>query len=308
MNKARIILGGLLFVLAVAGRLHAETSNQIERFLDKLPPDQRQKIVQQAQEAVSKMSQTNAQKLKTDAASQQKYTVEVVKDLYKKAEEAYKNGDFNAAYNYYAAVVNANAKGLGNLQDRAKQRLSEIEAEAIAIYNQADIEYRKGEHVKAAELLDKIIEDYPYCSVAEKAKLFMRRITADPKAASDIGFARGLRYEQAEDYAKAVKIYREIAEKYGKRDDTSASQWYTGGIRAQIKLDQLLKDPAVKEAIERAEKFEARGKAPSILANARNYITNKRYDLARNELDMLIEQFPGTDEATQAEVLLKELP
>ncbi|MBN1809028.1 MAG: hypothetical protein JW909_08150 [Planctomycetes bacterium] len=300
----RAVLGAVLLGLS-ARSAHAATN--MERFLDRLPADQREKILKQAGDAINNMAKHNAAKNKASNTQAQKMSLDLIKNLYKKAEEAYKNNDMAAAYNYYMTIVNTNIKGVGKMQDKARERLTAIEAEALARYNQADIEYRKGEHVRSAELLDEVLTDYPYCSVADRSRTYMRKIMAEPRAAADIGFAKGMRYEKAEDYYNAVQLYRDVAEKYGPRDDSSPSQWHTGGIRAKIRLEQLLEDPYVKEAIARAEQFQARAKAPSMLANARNYITNKRYDLARAELEALIDQFPDTEEAKQAEVLLKSI-
>jgi tetratricopeptide (TPR) repeat protein len=292
-------------VLALAFSANAEN---LDRFLDKLTPEQRDKLMKQAKDAIDKMSKTNAEKKAAQQKSNIKMTVNLIKELYRKAEEAYKNGDYAAAYTYYTAIVNARVSGVEEIQEKSREKLTLIEAEALARYNQAEIEFRKGEHVKSAELLQEVIDNYPYCSVADRAAALLRKVASDPKAAADIGFARGMKFEKAEDYYNAVKIYEDIARKYGPRDDVSASQWYTGGIRAKVRLEQLLEDPYVKEAIARAEQFAAKSKAPSMLANGRNYIWNGRNDLARTELEGLIAQFPGSPEAEQARVLLETLP
>jgi tetratricopeptide (TPR) repeat protein len=280
----------------------------VERFIDKLPPDQRDKILSQAKDAINKMSKASTDKKNARNKSDAKMTVDLIKELYKKAEEAYKNGDMAAAYTYYATIVNANVKGVDEIQQASKEKLTLIEAEALARYNEADIEFRKGEHVKSAELLQDVIDNYPYCSVADKATVYMRKVMADPKAAADIGFAKGMRYEKAEDFYNAVKTYKDVAEKYGPKDDTSPSQSFTGGIRAKIRVEQLLEDPYVKEAIARAEQFNAKAKAPALLTNGRNYIWNKRYDLARTELETLIRDYQGSPEADQAKILLETIP
>jgi len=304
----QIAAGAMLTAVLAVFFAGSASALDAERFLDKLPPEQRDKILSQAKDAINKMAKTNSDKKDARNKSDAKMTVDLIKELYKKAEEAYKNGDMAAAYTYYATIVNANVRGVDEIQQASKEKLTLIEAEALARYNEADIEFRKGEHVKSAELLQDVIDNYPYCSVADKAAVYMRKVMADPKAAADVGFAKGMKYEKAEDYYNAVRTYKEVAEKYGPRDDTSFSQSPVGGIRAKIRIEKLLEDPYVKEAIARAEQFNAKAKAPTLLTNGRNYIWNKRYDLARTELESLMRDFPAAPEADQAKILLETIP
>lgn len=297
--KKHVLIACALFW--APGAFAADGDDMLEnasRFINQLPPEQREALFNKAKDAISKMQKRREKKAAENRKSASKMSLNLVKELFKKGETAFEEGDFPIAYAYFEVVASSQVTGAEQLRNQARERLTEIEAEAIARYDGADVKFRQGDYVPSALLLNEILDLFPYTSVADRARNMLRRLTARPDAAAAVMYAKGKRHEDAEDYVKAVEIYAEVVEQYPTQLD---------GMRAKIRLDKLRSDPEVIEILRRAREFEAYAEAPKLLNLGRNYLLNDQYDRAREKLDEIVRRFPDSPEATEARELLEAM-
>lgn len=285
-------------LLLAGGGIEEEMMRQAGKFLDRLPAEQRQALYSKANEAIQQMQKKQQERAAKNRKQRASMSLNLVKELFKKAETAYKEGDLPAAYSYYLTVANADVKGAEQTRQKALEKLRELEAEALARYDEADVRFRKGEYVESARLLCSISDEFPYTSVTEKARRMLRTLTAKPGAAAAVEYARGLQHENAEDYVRAVAIYQEVVAKYPNELD---------GKRAGIRLEKLRSDPAVLEVLQRAKQFEASAEAPKLLNIARNYLLNEQTERAAEQLEIIVKRFPDTTEGKEAQDLLNAI-
>lgn len=295
MRRYAVVVAGLIAAFAVYAGSAEDVLKRYSGFLDKLSTEQRDQIMSKAKEVLDKRAKERSDQRSKTSKQAAKMSLNLIKELYKKGETAYKEGDFPAAYSYFRMVGESTVTGAESLREKSRERLAEMEAEAIARYDEADVRFRQGNYVKSALLLGEIEDAYPYTSVADKARSMLRKLTARPEAAAAVLYGRGRQHEDAEDYARAVNIYKEASEKYPEEWD---------GMRAKIRLDKLLSEPEVIEALRRAREFEAADEAPRLINLARNYLFNEQYDRAAEKLRELIGRFPDSAEGKAAKEAL----
>ena len=75
-------------------------------------------------------------------------------------------------------------------------------------------------------------------------------------------------------------------------------------MRAKIRLNKLISEPDVIEALKRAKEFEAADEAPRLLNLARNYLFNEQYDRAAEKMRELVKSFPDSPEGKAAKEAL----
>ena len=214
MRRYAVVLVTVAAALVVRASSAEDALAKYGKFLDRLSPEQRNNIMSKAKEVLDKRAKTRKDARAKSRSQSAKMSLNLIKELYKKGETAYKEGDFPAAYSYFRMVAESNVRGGESLREKSRERLAEMEAEAIARYDEADVRFRQGNYVKSGLLLGEIEDLYPYTSVADKAKGMLRKLQARPEAAAAVLYGRGRQHEDAEDYVKAVEIYGEAAENY----------------------------------------------------------------------------------------------
>jgi len=111
-------------------------------------------------------------------------------------------------------------------------------------------------------------------------------------AAAELDAARQLMQKSVE------KGYLALKEVVKNRQGTAAA------TAATAEIEKLMADPAKKKEIESAA---ARNEASKLLALTRNYISSGMNDQAREKLQQIIKEYPGTPAAAEAQRMLESL-
>jgi tetratricopeptide (TPR) repeat protein len=283
---AAVTAGALAPWCPSAGAKAASTSQTSQLVLE----IQRQREALRA--AREKRRQQEAQARKQDAIKQSK---QVAADAMTKGEEAYKESRYAAAYLYYKdAAAGPDAKRAAE----ARKRIAEIEAMARRKLVEADVLIRRRRRTQAVEVLKQLIESFPYCEAARTARDKLLRLSNMPSVRADIRFAEGEAQEQAENYHEALKIYDEVRRQWPEE---------LAALRARVAADRIRSDPDKMAWVREAMEAEAERECPMLLNLAKNYLMNDDTARAREKLQKVVEDFPGTTYAEDARAMLDAL-
>ena len=222
----------------------------------------------------------------------------LIKELFKKAEEAFKEESYAIARNYYQDVSLATVKGSEQMVATSKQRLAEIEKIGEQLLQDAQLKLIRCEYAAAAEALASIVATFPFTGVSKKAEAKLRILGNTPRAAAAVLYADALAELAAENYPGAVRKLREVVKKYPGE---------VAAMKSGKRLEELEKDPAVQEALKVDTELAAGKLCPKWMNIANNYLLNGQKGRAKEYLLRIASQFPGTSYAADAKKKLKEL-
>jgi len=275
----------------------------IEQAFDRmnLTDQQRQQISQrinQARQQQQKQQQDTDKKAQQKLKEDQKLTATLIKELFGKAEAAFKEGNYSAAGNYYTSVSTATVPGTEQMAAQAKMKLEEIERLAEQKYQEAELLLLQGDYAAAAEAFSSIVTTFPFTETAKKADVKLRILRTTPKAAAAVLYADAMAEISAENYPAAVKLLRQIVEKYP--DEVAA-------LKARTKLQELEKSTDVQASLKADSNLRADKVCPKWVSMAKNYVMNNQKDRAREYLLRVVAEFPESTYADEAVKMLAEL-
>lgn len=265
--------------------------------------NQLQQIEQRRQQEIEKRRKEDVQK-----------SLAMIKEAFEKGKKAYQEQRYSAAYLHFLDVASCSLKEAAKMAAEAKEKVLEIEAMALAKLEQAQVLILRGKHVEAVEILISIIESFPYCEAAAQAKSRLATLRNMPSVASAIRYNEGKSQEDAENYAAALKIYDEVAQRWPGE---------IAGLRAKMAAEAIRKDPEKMKQVEEAMRSDAERVAPTLITMARNFIMNMENlrlsgaadpkaleelrSQAAGKLKIVVTDYPGTTYAEEAKELLAAL-
>ena len=283
MKRAAVFCA--LVLCGSAGRaLGADNLNdQIRQQIEKLRAEQEKKKKKEEEQARKK---ARAETLKQ------------LKEQLKKGEGAMKEENFSAAQSWFLAMQSCRIPGASRYTAKAKAHVLEIEDMARVKLNEAEVKHMLCEYVAEAEVLDGIINDFAHTKAARKARSKLSLLRREPKAASAIAHVKAKAEEDAENYGEAVRLYGEIVRLWPNE---------IAALKAEHAVRRLKSDPKIAELLKEHAEFEASKVCPGWINIAHNYRINADKDRAREYLQRVIDKFPDTSYAEEAEKKLKEL-
>ena len=296
--RPKAVLTGMIVVLVAGPALCAEGIRIPDSILSRLSDQQRQSIQQTVTRQNQQRRKDEDKRRKEEIKKQTKLSLTLIKELYKKAEEAFKEENYASARNYYEDVSTASVKGAEKMAQTAKLRLAEIEKVAQQRLQEAELKIIQGDYAGAAEILASIISTFAYTDACKEADRKLRILRNTPKAAAAVLYADALAELNAENYPGAVKKFREIVAKYPGQ---------VAALKARKRLEALEKDPAVQEALKVDKELLAEKLCPKWMNMANNYILNDQKGRAKEYLLRISDEFPGTSYAADAKKKLAEL-
>jgi outer membrane protein assembly factor BamD (BamD/ComL family) len=229
----------------------------------------------------------------------QKMSLELVKEMFKKGQEAEKAENWNSAYHHYFDCTQATSPGTKQMVTDSRKKVEELQRKARTLFRQAEARERIGKSVEAAKMFAEIISVFSYADEVDQARARLRILKRNPRTGAKIAWAEAEVLDEAQDYVAAAKAYQEIVEEFPRE---------VAALKARKRLEEFEEDEAISEILNAARQAEADLKAPKLLQFADNYAMNERYAQARRYLLECIEQFPGTEYAETAQEKLDALP
>jgi tetratricopeptide (TPR) repeat protein len=222
-----------------------------------------------------------------------------VAELFKRAEAAFKDEKFAAAYEYYVGVAaSKDVQGVSSYATRARAKLLELERAASAKLDEARLARIQGRGPESLATVREILEKYPYTRAAEEARGLLAELSNDPRVAAAVALLKAEELDAAGKYAAAVKAYSALRTRY---PDSVES------LKAKLRIKAIRENPETAKAVEEAEKKAADTACPKMLLMARNYSMNGMYPQARGLYKKLISKYPESDYASQARKALEEI-
>jgi hypothetical protein len=223
-----------------------------------------------------------------------------VKEMFQRAESAWKEKRFSEAGPLYYSVVGATVPGSEDDVEKARGKIIELEDMARTRLKAADDADLKRDYVREVEELGFVLREL---HLTDSSAVAARRLTAlksKPEIAGLVEFTEGEGIESQGCLSEAVAKYQSIVN--NSRYDNSLAQ-----LKARRKLDALNENEESRARLQTEFHAKADREAPMLLAAAKNYFSNQKPNEAREKLQAVLDRFPGTKYAEDAQKQLSEL-
>ena len=224
-----------------------------------------------------------------------------IKELFALAEEKFKENKYREAAQYYASVVMANAPKTEQQVEESRKRFIEMEGLAQQHLKNADDADLSRDFVKEVDELAIVVKEFPFTKVDPVAHRRMVALKIRPDVAGTVEMAEAEALEAGGDVVAALKQYKSISENPRYENSLAA-------MKAKRKLELLSKDEAVAEKVKTDLQAKADKDAPPLLNSAKNFLANNMPAKAKEKLRSVVEKFPGTSFAVEAEKQLQQIP
>ena len=222
-----------------------------------------------------------------------------IKEMFAKAEQAWKAKNYKEAGYFYQAVAQATSPGTEDMVDTAHERINvDMEKLAKDHIKASDDAGLQRDFMKQIEELSVVTKDF----VITKAKEDAQRKLTSLKSRSEI--AGYVDYAQAEQLLSEGKLTDGLAA----LNTILANPRYEHSIpalKATRKIDELNKSEETRSKVKSEFVAKADKEAPQLLTAARNYNNNNMPKSAREKLQTVLDKYPGTAYAEEAQKLLE---
>jgi hypothetical protein len=225
-----------------------------------------------------------------------------VRGIFLAGQARMKDQKYREAAESFRFVVQAGAN-LAKEEAQAHEALAEIEALAEEHLRKADQAEARKEADSAKIQIEEfgvILRDFPWTRARRTAETRLTALRSRKDVAAYVAYTEAEEAEAAGDLLRAIKLYTAIAE-----NPQNAN--LLPGVKARKKVAFFKEDETSKEQIAKLLAAQAEKEAPPLLASARNYLLNDLRDLAREKYRIVLERWPGTKEAVQAQAELDKL-
>jgi hypothetical protein len=224
-----------------------------------------------------------------------------IKNLHATAEAAFKEQNYRLAAQYYASVAMADVEKSDAMVQTAKQRFIEMDGMAKEHLTKAQDAQLQRNFLVAIEELSTITKQFPFSSSYETAHQTLIQYKSQPDVAGHVELAEAEELAAAGEVLAAHKRFQDIAE--NPRYENKVPMF-----KARRRLKELQEDEAMSAALTAQKQAKADLEAPVLLAKAKNYLMNDKFGLAKEQYRLVVEKFPRTPYAAEAEKALAGLP
>jgi TolA-binding protein len=177
----------------------------------------RERQIEQARKDIEKRAQQRRKII-------EKLTLNMIKALYKKAQEAEKAENWGAAYSHYHDVSMSKLRASLDIVSKSKVKLDEIGGKVDGLMRQARMHELRNEYVDAAKVYMQIIKDFEYHPQKEDARRRLRVLERSPRSAAAIKYAAALALEKSGEVDKAKAAYEKLIDRYPESLDALRSK------------------------------------------------------------------------------------
>jgi hypothetical protein len=228
-----------------------------------------------------------------------------IKEMFMKAEEAWKKTpekepDFGLAAEYYSSVALATVPGSEEMVETSRARLLELEEIAKKHLQSAEEADTKADYTKEVEELQYIVKQLARAKTSDTAKRRLTNLKSKPDVGAWVELIQAEALENENKLVAALNAYNALAVN-PRYENTLAV------LKAKRKLDELNKNEDFQGKLKAEINVKAQKEAPLLLANAKNFVANNKPKLAIEALQQIVDSFPNTPFAEQAQKQLSEL-
>ncbi len=225
-----------------------------------------------------------------------------IKALFQTAEQFWKAKEYHKAGQYYKAVSTATVPGAQEMVDTSLQRInSDMENLANDAIHAADDADLQRDFMKEIDQLAFVIKELDITRAKQDASQKLTSLKTKPAVA---GFVE---YAQAEQMLTDGKL----TEAMTALNAIVANQRYEHTIpalKAARKIDELSKNEDTRARLKSEFTAKADKDAPNLLIQAKNYARNSMPKKAKEQLEIVLDKYPGTAYAEEAQKQLDDLP
>jgi len=228
-----------------------------------------------------------------------KANLTLVAEAFKAGEAAFKAENYPGAFEYLVDVAAcAHIQGAANFSNQARGRILEMEKMAADKLEEARLKKLQGDGPGALEVLKILREKFYFTKVADEAANLLQALASDPRVAASVDMMAAEESDGAGRYAEAAGRYETVMKKYPES---------VQALKAKLRLEAMRKDEAIAAAIKEGVDKSAESTCPGILAMARNFVANGRQDKARPLFQKVVDSFPESEYAKEAQKALDEM-
>ncbi|HOX07156.1 MAG TPA: tetratricopeptide repeat protein [Planctomycetota bacterium] len=228
-----------------------------------------------------------------------KASTAMVAEAFKSGETAYKAENYPGAFEFLVDVAAcAHIQGAAAFADKSRAMILEMEKMAADKLEEARLKKLQGDGPGALEILKVLREKFYFTRVADEANNLLVALATDPRVAAAVDMIKAEEADTAGRYAEAAEKYESIMKKFPES---------VQALKAKLRLEAMKKDEAIAAAIKEGAGKAADTACPKWLATARNYLANGRTDQARPYFQKVIENYPDSAYAKEAQQALDEL-
>jgi len=218
----------------------------------------------------------------------------MIQTMMKEGDAKFDDKSYRDAATFYASVAMANVPKSEQLVQKARARFLEMEDMAAEHLKAADDAILTREYLKAVEELGIVVKEFPFSKVYSEAYRTLVSLKSRPDIAGLVSLTEAEGLEANGNISGAVKAYKEIAN--NPRFENSLA-W----VKATKKLEALNNNAEVKAALKGEMNAKAEKEAPGLLSTAHNFALNNDFAKAKEKYALIVEKFPGTKFAEQAQ-------
>lgn len=205
------------------------------------------------------------------------------------------------------AGVNESASKDAAWAARAEAMRGKLLAHGQAVLKEADTLAGQKQYAPALLRLRELQQVFRGTPIADQARQRQQQLSADPAARATLAAAeREVKAAEALAAAQALAAEQKHEEAYVRLKQIARDHATTeAGASAAAAVADYEKDPAfVRKVLEETQGDQAR----AALSMAENYARNGRHDIARQRYQKIIDEYPGTSWAEQAQRQMDTLP
>lgn len=230
---------------------------------------------------------------------------ERIKELFANAELKYQEGSYREAGAFYYQVMQArDDAALPKAQDLVKKATDKVLAmDGLAkqhLDNAKDADVKR-DFMKEIEELGELCKQFPFAKSYDEAHERLIALKNRKEVAGHVELAEADELAAAGKLSDAIELLKKIQENPRYQNSIVT-------MKATRRLQELTEGDAARERLQQEREARAEQEAPKLMATAKNFILNKETSRAKEQLNAIIEKFPGTKYAEEAKTKLDELP
>jgi hypothetical protein len=233
-----------------------------------------------------------------------KRSIEDLKAMQQAAEANFAEGNYREAAAFYKSITGAYVpgmdKGVAPVIEQARERLIEMEGKAQQELRDAEDADLKRDYIKAVGHLQTVLRDYPFTKASKTAMSRLSALRSRKDVAAYVEFAEAEAAEAAGDLVTALRGYQRIA-------DNPRYEGTVPVFKAKRRIKALKSDEATRDAVKQQLQTVADKEAPPILNTARNFLMNHKPAQAKEKFRTVVEKYPGTSYAEEAQKEIDKL-
>lgn len=264
--------------------------------------------------AVKRVEREREKHLQKQRKEDQKKSMEYIKDAFERGKKAFEERRYSAAYLHFMDVAKSALGPAAKMAAEAKTKALEIEAMALARLEQAKVFLLQNQPLPAAELLQQIAVEFPFCDAAGQAKSRLQSLRSIPSVAASMRYGEGKAQEDAEIFGEALAIYDQVVQKWPGE---------LAALRARVAAEAIRRDATKMAAVTESKLLEADRACPTLINIAKSFMMNyeglKKTESpdpdaltelrlqATEKLNQVVREYPGTKYAQEAAELLEAI-